>query len=172
MSGGVLSLAKLSSKTTGYSSRTALQRHAHGARAGSTEAEHEPIETLVFVLEKRLLCAACIGEHLGRSLQPGETKLQDNGPSGASGGLPEFNQAALSRLEAMGFPLVRCQKALLATGNSDAGAAMEWLFGHMEDPDIDDSIVVPSGGSGGGAESSAEQVGMLADMGFLRRIVL
>lgn len=34
----------------------------------------------------------------------------------------------------MGFPLVRCQKALLATGNSDPEAAMEWLFAHMEDP--------------------------------------
>ena len=33
----------------------------------------------------------------------------------------------------MGFPLVRCQKALLATGNSDVEAAMEWLFAHMED---------------------------------------
>jgi ubiquitin carboxyl-terminal hydrolase 5/13 len=48
--------------------------------------------------------------------------------------LPEFNQAALSQLEEMGFPLVRCQKALLATGNSDSEAAMEWLFAHMEDP--------------------------------------
>lgn len=49
-------------------------------------------------------------------------------------GVPEFNQAALAQLEAMGFPLVRCQKALLATGNSDPEAAMEWLFAHMEDP--------------------------------------
>jgi UBA/TS-N domain len=48
--------------------------------------------------------------------------------------LPEFNQAALAQLEAMGFPQVRCQKALLATGNSDPEAAMEWLFAHMEDP--------------------------------------
>lgn len=48
--------------------------------------------------------------------------------------LPEFNAAALSQLEAMGFPLIRCQKALLATGNSDAEAAMNWLFQHMEDP--------------------------------------
>lgn len=48
--------------------------------------------------------------------------------------LPEFNAAALSQLEAMGFPLIRCQKALLATGNSDPEAAMNWLFQHMEDP--------------------------------------
>ena len=48
--------------------------------------------------------------------------------------LPEFNQVALAQLEAMGFPQIRCQKALFATGNSDPEAAMEWLFAHMEDP--------------------------------------
>ena len=47
---------------------------------------------------------------------------------------PEFNADALAALEGMGFPTIRCQKALLATGNSSADAAMEWLFGHMEDP--------------------------------------
>lgn len=73
----------------------------------------------------------------------------------------------MAQLEGMGFPPVRCQKALLATGNSDAEAAMEWLFGHMEDPDIDDPIQVPSaGGAASGPEPSAEQVAMLADMGF------
>ena len=40
----------------------------------------------------------------------------------------------MAQLEGMGFPTVRCQKALLATGNSDPEAAMEWLFAHMEDP--------------------------------------
>lgn len=40
----------------------------------------------------------------------------------------------MAQLEAMGFPTIRCQKALLATGNNDPEAAMEWLFGHMEDP--------------------------------------
>ena len=55
----------------------------------------------------------------------------------AAPGLPQFNEAALAQLEAMGFPTVRCQKALLATGNSDAEAAMEWLFAHMEDPGTD-----------------------------------
>ena len=40
----------------------------------------------------------------------------------------------MSQLEAMGFPTIRCQKALSATGNSDADTAMTWLFEHMEDP--------------------------------------
>jgi hypothetical protein len=40
----------------------------------------------------------------------------------------------MAYLEEMGFPTVRCQKALLATGNADAESAAEWLFAHMEDP--------------------------------------
>jgi len=40
----------------------------------------------------------------------------------------------MAQLEGMGFPTIRCQKALLATGNSDPETAMEWLFAHMEDP--------------------------------------
>jgi ubiquitin carboxyl-terminal hydrolase 5/13 len=45
-----------------------------------------------------------------------------------------FDASALSQLEAMGFPTIRCQRALLATGNSGADAAMEWLFSHLDDP--------------------------------------
>ena len=43
----------------------------------------------------------------------------------------------MAQLEAMGFLTIRCQKALLATGNQDPEAAMEWLFAHMEDPGTD-----------------------------------
>ena len=50
------------------------------------------------------------------------------------------NDVALAQLEAMGFPRVRCEKALRATGNSDAEMAMAWLFEHMEDPDIDTPV--------------------------------
>lgn len=87
----------------------------------------------------------------------------------------------MAQLEAMGFPTIRCQKALLATGNSDAETAMQWLFEHMEDPggfhqaemsaeelkppDID----APIQASGSGAASAGpfdEQIAMIADMGF------
>lgn len=51
-----------------------------------------------------------------------------------SSGLPTPDAEAMAQLEAMGFPTIRCQKALLATGNADPTAAMEWLFAHMEDP--------------------------------------
>ena len=73
-----------------------------------------------------------LDEYVGRGLQPGETELPNE--EAAAPALPQFNEAAMAQLTAMGFPEVRCQKALLATGNSDPEAAMEWLFAHMEDP--------------------------------------
>ncbi|KAI4284681.1 MAG: hypothetical protein L6R35_004842 [Caloplaca aegaea] len=77
------------------------------------------------------------------------------------------NQAALEQLEAMGFPRVRCEKALHATGNTDADTAMNWLFAHMEDPDIDAPLQVTASGSGGGGGGvDAESVEMMAAMGI------
>lgn len=71
-------------------------------------------------------------DHLvAQGLQPGEQELT---VSSSSPSLPEFNATAMAQLEAMGFPTMRCQKALLATGNDDAEIAMGWLFEHMEDP--------------------------------------
>lgn len=89
-----------------------------------------------------------LDKHLGTGLRPGEEKLPEDQEGmtslfssylllnvvSAAPSLPEFNPAAMAQLEGMGFPTIRCQKALLATGNSDAEAAMEWLFAHMEDP--------------------------------------
>lgn len=69
-------------------------------------------------------------------------------------------------LQGMGFPLIRCQKALLATGNESGEAAMEWLFGHMEDPDIDEPIQLGGGGASAASGPSEEQIAMIADMGF------
>jgi ubiquitin carboxyl-terminal hydrolase 5/13 len=47
---------------------------------------------------------------------------------------PEVNEGVVAQLMEMGFPRVRCVKGLLATGNSTADAAMDWLIMHMEDP--------------------------------------
>lgn len=103
--------------------------------------------------------------YLSQGQQEGEELL----PEEAAPAAPAFapNEAALSQLEAMGFPRIRCKKALHATGNSDANAAMEWLFQHMEDPDIDaplDLGAVAAGGAGAGP--SPEHIEMLAAMGF------
>ena len=82
--------------------------------------------------------------YLSKGLQPGETLLPDDSIVAAA---PAFtvNEAAMAQLEAMGFPRARCERALYNTGNTDADAAMNWLFSHMEDPDIDEPLVIPAG---------------------------
>lgn len=100
--------------------------------------------------------------------------LQDNEellPEDAiTGGAPTFapNETALGQLEGMGFPRARCEKALHTTGNTDSETAMNWLFAHMEDPDID-APIDPGGAAGGGGAAvgvDPESVEMMAAMGI------
>ncbi|TQS36040.1 hypothetical protein Golomagni_03521 [Golovinomyces magnicellulatus] len=78
------------------------------------------------------------------------------------------NEDSLIQLESMGFPRNRCIKALHSTGNSDASVAMEWLFSHMEDPDID--LPLETSGTKNGSLSTSvfdpEKIEMLQAMGF------
>ncbi|KAL2802289.1 hypothetical protein BJX63DRAFT_415456 [Aspergillus granulosus] len=67
----------------------------------------------------------------------GEELLPDDG---ASDGCFQANADLLGQLLGMGFPEVRCEKALYLTGNSDMEAAMNWLLSHMDDPDVDEPI--------------------------------
>jgi len=96
--------------------------------------------------------------------QPSEELL----PEDASDSKPSFvaNEEAAQQLEGMGFPRNRCEKALHATGNSDANAAMEWLFAHMEDPDIDAPLDLGSGGAAKSGTADPEQIETLGAMGF------
>ncbi|KAK1580600.1 ubiquitin carboxyl-terminal hydrolase [Colletotrichum navitas] len=107
-----------------------------------------------------------LDDYLSKGLQASEETLPDEPESSA----PAFvaNAEAVSQLEAMGFGRNRCDRALHATGNSDANAAMEWLFAHMEDPDIDEPLVLGSGGAaaGGGGSADPEKIEMLGAMGF------
>ena len=88
----------------------------------------------------------------------------------ATSGAPSFvpNESALASLEGIGFPRVRCEKALHATGNGDAEAAMNWLFAHMDDPDIDTPLDL--GGTTGGSSISTtvdpESIQMIESMGI------
>ncbi|KAJ4406173.1 ubiquitin C-terminal hydrolase Ubp14 [Neurospora sp. IMI 360204] len=111
-----------------------------------------------------------LDEYLSKGQQPDEEALPED--ESAKSSAPTFvpNAEALAMLEAMGFPRVRGEKALHATGNSDANAAMEWLFGHMDDPDIDVPLDL-SGSSGGAASGGAgaadpEKLAMLESMGL------
>ena len=97
-------------------------------------------------------------------LQNGEEELPDDKTqSGATSFAPD--EAAIEQLQSMGFPRVRCEKALQATGNADAEAAMNWLFGHMDDPDIDLPLEQSSGAlaaqDGAVSTESIEQLGAM-----------
>ncbi|RSL50482.1 hypothetical protein CEP53_008780 [Fusarium sp. AF-6] len=104
-----------------------------------------------------------LDSYLSQGLQPGEEQLPDEPEAKAPAFEPDAT--ALAQLEAMGFPRNRCERALHATGNSDANAAMEWLFGHMEDPDIDAPLDL-GGQSVGGDTADPEKIEMLGAMGF------
>ncbi|KAH7313863.1 hypothetical protein B0I35DRAFT_480509 [Stachybotrys elegans] len=101
--------------------------------------------------------------YLSKGLQESEQQLPEEAEAPAPAFVPDA--AAVAQLEAMGFPRNRCERALHATGNSDANAAMEWLFGHMEDPDIDAPLDL-GGQSGGGSTADPEKIEMLGAMGF------
>ncbi|KAG8751505.1 hypothetical protein FRC12_012420 [Ceratobasidium sp. 428] len=106
--------------------------------------------------------ALTLDKHLGHGLQSDEVELPDDKP--AAPALPEFNTDAMAQLKSMGFPDIRCQRALLATGNQHAAVAMEWLFLHMEDPDIDAPLV--AAGPAPKSQVNPEQLAMIVDMGF------
>lgn len=97
--------------------------------------------------------------------QNGEEQL----PEDVAAAAPQFtpNEGALSQLEGMGFPRVRCEKALHATGNTDADSAMNWLFAHMEDPDIDLPLSLGEAHEGGAtAGVDPEAISMMEAMGI------
>ncbi|KAJ5563186.1 hypothetical protein N7535_008350 [Penicillium sp. DV-2018c] len=77
------------------------------------------------------------------------------------------NPEALDQLVSMGFPAVRCEKALHATGNLNSEAAMNWLFAHMEDPGIDEPLVLSGRAHGSGAPAQdPTKIAQLGDMGI------
>lgn len=118
-----------------------------------------------------------LDRYLGTGKRDDEEELPESAEedkSASAAAAPTFDAAAMSQLTSMGFPEVRCQRALLATGNTgDADAAMNWLFAHMEDPDIDDPLDLSAinssgGGSTSAAASSGPDTSSLEEMGFSR----
>ena len=98
------------------------------------------------------------GQHPSEELLP-EDAASENKPSFVA------NEEAAQQLEGMGFPRNRCEKALHATGNSDANSAMEWLFAHMDDADIDAPLELGGAGAPTGT-ADPEKIEMLGAMGF------
>lgn len=108
--------------------------------------------------------------------QPDEEELPEDmdtaaGGSASAGGAFVPNEASLEMLMGMGFPRVRCEKALQATGNAEPDMAAAWLFEHMDDPDIDEPIPSAGGAAAAGATSASgvadpEKIESLGAMGF------
>merc|ERR1712000_305466 len=108
-----------------------------------------------------------LSRYKSTGLQPDEEELPEDADVGGGSSTASFvpNEAALSMLEGMGFPRIRCEKALHATGNSDAESAMNWLFSHMEDPDIDEPLNL-GGSAAGSAGDDPDKIAQLGDMGI------
>ncbi|KAE8348173.1 hypothetical protein BDV28DRAFT_153138 [Aspergillus coremiiformis] len=105
-----------------------------------------------------------LSSYLSSGREEGEELLPDIETSKKSF-LP--NQYALDQLLSMGFPRARSEKALYTTGNSDPEAAMNWLFAHMEDPDIDEPLATNEiTGGATDAHHDPSKVAQLVEMGI------
>lgn len=103
-------------------------------------------------------------------LQPEvEEALPTGHASVSSSAAPQPNPEIVSQLMSMGFSENGSKRAALATGNSSAEASMEWVFGHMEDPDFNSPLPDPADvASANGASDALDAVAMssLTAMGF------
>ncbi|KAG6474249.1 hypothetical protein ZIOFF_068174 [Zingiber officinale] len=72
---------------------------------------------------------------------PGEELLPETGPTGEVESTQLVaSEDIVSKLAAIGFNYLHCQKAAINTANAGVEEAMTWLLSHMDDPDIDEPI--------------------------------
>ncbi|CAO0790253.1 unnamed protein product [Mucor circinelloides] len=110
-----------------------------------------------------------LDKYLSLGQQPGEELLPEDSNESSSSAEPSFNQNDIDQLKAMGFSENRCKRALLNTGHNGADIAMNWMFEHMEDPDIDDPLPAASANTASSATASGpseDQIATLQEMGF------
>jgi ubiquitin carboxyl-terminal hydrolase 5/13 len=105
-------------------------------------------------LDTDVICPEDINLNEFLAAETGEETLPDEGPKEE-----EFNQEYIEQLMSMGFSLNRCKRALLASGNNNVEVAMNWIFEHMDDPNIDDPLEAKG-------SFPPESVDMLTSMGF------
>uniref|UniRef100_A0A673W939 Ubiquitin carboxyl-terminal hydrolase n=1 Tax=Salmo trutta TaxID=8032 RepID=A0A673W939_SALTR len=113
----------------------------------------------------------------GTGQQPGEELLPEVAPPplmtpDVEVKAPVLDDSTVSQLCEMGFPLEACRKAVYYTGNTGIDAAMNWVMGHMDDPDFSAPMVLPGTSSAPGTtptESvSEEHLATIVSMGFSR----
>ena len=63
-----------------------------------------------------------------------------SGGSGSSSSHHGQNPLFVEQLMNMGFPENRAVKGLIKTGGNNVQSAMDWIFAHMDDNDIDDEV--------------------------------
>lgn len=143
-----------------------MRRYYHG-----TDWSAKKREVLVDVPDRLSLEAL-----RGRGVQPGEELQPEEDAPAAAGAAPaaagpEPDDTIVAQLVSMGFSENGSKRAAVATGNSGAEAAMEWVLSHMADADFDDPLPPP--GTAGAApalpEVSPESLMMLTSMGFTDR---
>jgi ubiquitin carboxyl-terminal hydrolase 5/13 len=100
-------------------------------------------------------------------LSPGQRDGEELLPATAQSAAPAFtaNADALEMLEQMGIPRNRAEKALHATGNADVESAMNWVFEHADDADIDAPLNL-SGRAQPLVTDDPGKIASLGDMGF------
>ena len=93
-----------------------------------------------------------ICQQIKAATNTGAAAVDDDDAAAASSGTPEpepdddplrdVDETALKQLEDMGFPRQRAGKALVLN-NMQVQTAMDWLFMHADDADIDEPLVPP-----------------------------
>lgn len=101
-------------------------------------------------------------------LQPHEQVLPDRtrdgtGSSDSSGpsSLQLFDSAAHAKINSladMGFTVEACKRAVHQTGNGELEVALNWLFEHQGDPDLNDPFTLDAGQSSGAESGGPEFV--------------
>jgi len=74
------------------------------------------------------------------------------------------DESVVSGLMGMGFGKNRAERAWFHTQGKGTEAAMDWVFSHMDDPDIDSPFVIPSTKKQSTSTSSASQYESTAEM--------
>ena len=87
---------------------------------------------------RKILSSSSPGKlaELGPPLEP-DLESGEGNSSNAAAYDDNLDPSSLELLSEMGFTLNASRKALSAVGGSDTEAAMDWIFDHQNDPDLD-----------------------------------
>jgi ubiquitin carboxyl-terminal hydrolase 5/13 len=97
----------------------------------------------------------------GRGPQPGEELQPDEQKKTTC---PEADEGIVAAIVGMGFSENAAKRAALAVKNSTTEAAADWLFGHMDEPSINEPLESPVASASDGVDD--ESVAMIVSMGF------